>query len=201
MNKNTNEKIRVFVLISTTVILLGLWSYYKDYIRNEQMIGFLGDRRHNKPPKLESYPKVSADNIYYSKQKVEFSFNCTGSEAGRWMLHITGTAFEDNFGTMEITIDDATTKKFRTFAFKHYRYTYLVHFDKLSQTLFDKVHVEFKFSGKKSNPLFEMPLLELVPEKIRYLDLPPFTIIPTTFKRYSPSGNCKLEKSELSVTG
>ncbi len=200
MNKNANKKTRALVLISTTVCLLGLWSFYKDYIINENMIGYFGDRDYDRPPKLKSYPKVSADNIYYSKQKVEFSFNCIGTEAVRWILHITGTAFEDNFGTMEITIDD-TTKRFRTLAFKHYRYKYVIDFNKPSLAIPKKVRVSFSFSGANSGPLFEMPLVELSPETATYHSIPSIAIIPSTFKRYHSSGACIFVKSEVSGNG
>lgn len=209
MNNFFNKRATAFITLALTTLLLAIWVNLKDIISNEQLINYHDARNPRtsgvKLEILKNYPKVTPKNIYYPNQSVVFPFECNGispdSIADRWILHLTGTAFENNFGYLTITIDDSTSKKFRTFAFKDYRYKYVIHFDKHSQTLPNKVHVEFKFSGNNSTPIFEMPLINLFPEIAEDTPLPPKTLLPTSFKRYHNSGTCKLGKPELSQTG
>ncbi len=184
------------IAVAASLLLLGTWGSLKDYISNEKGIDYYDARNPHNPGvvinSLKSYPKVDKNQIYFPNQNVEFNFECIGSNADRWILHLTGTAFEENFGYMTITIDDSPGKRFRTFAFKDYRHKYVIDFNKRSKDLPKKVKVGFSFSEASSGPLFEMPLIELIAETVEGVPLPPNTLFPTSHKRFQRSGDCQV---------
>ena len=134
MKKKSNKKATALAALAISILLLAIWGYYKDFILNEQLISYFGPR---------SYPNIKSSDVFYPNQTKDFYFNCSSStslpKAERWMLLFTGTAYTNNPGYMKISIDDSDSKRFRTFAFKNYRYIYTIPFNKHSQLLPQKV--------------------------------------------------------------
>jgi hypothetical protein len=187
MNKQTNRKATALAAVGISILLIVIWSYYKNFILNEKVMQYYI---------VKNYPKINSNHIFYPNQTKDFYYDCSSNQplarAERWVLYLTGTAYMNNPGYMKISIDDSNSKRFRTLAFSNYRTTYIIPFNKHSHVLPQKVRVRFEFTGDKSDPLFEMPLVKLTSEWSEPIRLMGFnnTIFPFSMKLHHVDKRC-----------